>query len=422
MTEIQRPKPWPGRPPAPGPRPVTLLAAAVALAACGASEPSSPELRVTRDTLPDGAVRVSYAELPASDVTVLEPELTIGVLEGPEEYIFGDVRSVDALADGTILVLDYQGPEIRAYGPDGTFSHVVAERGEGPGELGSANGMVVRGDSIVWVHDHGHWKMIGLRPDGSGEVARTDLPLLSYGYTFDGQVDDEGRVWKFRRWPVDESRDRPQEGVNEGQVRAWAKYLAPGAEAADSIFVYQASSRSFVQHMGTGGFRVWGVPFDHTTLSAVDAVGHIWVGDPDAYRLVRLAPSGDTTLVMEAAVEPLPVTDADREAWRAPRVERMPDQARTLDDLLAMAPENRSVLAALYFDDRDRVWVEREVAAGDPAHFDVFSADGTWEGAFRLGFERTGGLPIRIRHGHLYAVVLDSLEVPRVVRAPVPGG
>lgn len=397
------------------------LTASLGLTACSDGTPAASGPEVTRDTLANGAARVRYAELPATGAAILEPDLTLGELEGPEEYLFGDVRSVDALADGTILVLDAQGPEIRAYRPDGTFSHVVAERGEGPGELGSANGIVVRGDSIVWVQDHGHWKMIGLRPDGSGEVARADMPLLSYGYTFDGQVDRQGRIWKFRRWPVEERGGRPEEGVNEGRVRAWAKYLAPGAEAADSVFIYQASSRSFVQHMGTGGFRVWGVPFDHTTLSAVDAGGHIWVGDPDAYRLVRMAPSGDTTLVLEAAVEPLPVTGADREGWKAPRLERMPDQARTLDDLLALAPETRSVIAALYFDDRDRVWVQREVAAGEPAHFDVFSADGSWEAAWHLGFEAADGLPIRIRHGNLYAVVRDSLEVPRVVRAPVPG-
>jgi len=398
------------------------LLAAGALTACGSSESGGPDLRVTRDTLPGGAVRVTYAELPSAGATVLDPDLTVGLLDGPEEYIFGDVRSIEALSDGTILVLDAQGPDIRAYRPDGTFSHRVAERGEGPGELGSANGIVVRGDSIVWVHDHGHWKMIGLRPDGSGEVARRDLPALSYGYAFDGQIDRQGRIWKFRRWSEEERQGRPEEGVNEGRVRAYAKYRAPGTRPADSLFIYEAWTRSLIQHMDRGGFRIWGIPFDHRTLSAVDAEGGIWIGDPDVYRIVRMEASGDTTLIVEAAVEPLPVTDADREAWKAPRLERSPDDARTLDEVLELAPDTRSVLSALYFDDRGRVWVERAVPADEASFFDVFARDGSWEGAYRLGFEPAAGLPLRIRHGHLYAVVRDSLDVPRVVRTAVPAG
>lgn len=399
---------------------LAILGAALVTAACGDGGPSSTGVQAVRDTLAGGAVRVRYGPLPPGGATVLETELAIGVLDGPEEYTLGDVRSVDALADGTILVLDSQGPVIRAYDPDGTFSHVVARSGEGPGEILRANGMVVRGDTAVWVHDHGQWKMVGLRPDGSGEVARVDLPVLSYGYTWSGQVDEAGRVWKFATHGRETAPGERPTGLQEAEFRAYGKFIAPGAASPDSLFLYRAESRTFIQAMGETRRRYWGIPFDHRPVAAVDPAGHTWIGDPVAYRLVRLDLSGDTMLVVEADVDPLPVTAEDRDLWRSERLERMPDDARTLDDLLELAPATRSVIAGLTFDDRGRVWVERTVPAGERPLYDVFTPDGSLEARYRLGFDKAEYLPLWIRGDRAYAVVTDSLDVPRVVRAPVP--
>jgi hypothetical protein len=51
----------------------------------------------------------------------LRERLTVGMLDGPEEFVFGRIDDVRALADGSFLVLDGMARQLRWYGPDGTY-------------------------------------------------------------------------------------------------------------------------------------------------------------------------------------------------------------------------------------------------------------------------------------------------------------
>ena len=62
----------------------------------------------------------------------LELEATIGVAEGPEEYILGRVVGLYAQAD-RIYVLNQQPLVVRAYDLDGRFVRGIGYRGSGPG-------------------------------------------------------------------------------------------------------------------------------------------------------------------------------------------------------------------------------------------------------------------------------------------------
>jgi len=75
-------------------------------------------------------------------VAIVE-RLAIGAAIGDASEEFGhlvDVRSAD---DGSIFVLDVQGPTIRWYGPEGALRGEIASTGEGPGELASATAIAV---------------------------------------------------------------------------------------------------------------------------------------------------------------------------------------------------------------------------------------------------------------------------------------
>ena len=111
---------------------LTLLAIA-ATWSCGAGSPASD---VVRETLPNGAVVVRHMSLPATDgaeVAVAEVDLKLGVMDGDPNFIFGNIRGIEAASDGTIYVLDYQAVEVRAYSPDGQYLGTIVRSGEGPG-------------------------------------------------------------------------------------------------------------------------------------------------------------------------------------------------------------------------------------------------------------------------------------------------
>jgi hypothetical protein len=76
-------------------------------------------------------------------ISAPEPELTLGVVEGPEEYQFAGIGAVRTLSDGRIVVANESPIALRYYSADGTFLSSVGREGEGPGEF--------RRLSDVWV-------------------------------------------------------------------------------------------------------------------------------------------------------------------------------------------------------------------------------------------------------------------------------
>ncbi len=75
----------------------------------------------------------------------LVEEVSIGALEGAEEYQFGTVSDIAVDASGGIYVFDGQAPALRYYDHTGAFVRQLGAEGEGPGEYKDASlGMAVR--------------------------------------------------------------------------------------------------------------------------------------------------------------------------------------------------------------------------------------------------------------------------------------
>jgi len=64
--------------------------------------------------------------------------------------------------------------------------------------------------------------------------------------------------------------------------------------------------------------------------------------------------------------------------------------------------------------------VERTVEEGATPLYDLFNRNGDHLGSVALSVTPDPNVPIRVRHGHIYAVVLDELDVPSIVRVRVP--
>ena len=96
-----------------------MLIPPLILVACSSGQPNQRGA-VSRDTLPNGTVVVRYGELPAGEVVLAAIDLRIGEVEGSDpNFIFGDVRGIEAGRDGTIYVLDYQASEVRPFDTEG---------------------------------------------------------------------------------------------------------------------------------------------------------------------------------------------------------------------------------------------------------------------------------------------------------------
>ena len=75
---------------------------------------------------------------PAAEVRLsAEPVFSIGVLDGPDEYLFAGINAGALLADGSVVVSDQQHFRVQRFSAEGEHLWSRGQPGEGPGECGS---------------------------------------------------------------------------------------------------------------------------------------------------------------------------------------------------------------------------------------------------------------------------------------------
>ena len=81
-----------------------------------------------------GVIFVHNLSGPPDTLELTAPEVRIGHAEGRLEYLFQEVRDVQPLADGTIVVADLGG-RVALFDGSGRWLKDLGARGRGPGEL-----------------------------------------------------------------------------------------------------------------------------------------------------------------------------------------------------------------------------------------------------------------------------------------------
>ena len=403
----------------------TLVAVAVLLASCVEESPGAAG--PTRETLPSGAVLVRYPDLPAIDsvgpgVTEVRVDLQFGSRDGSDPNLtFGDIRGIQAASDGTIYVLDAQAVEVRVFDPGGRYLRTIARRGEGPGEIMEANGILLSGDTLLWMHDVEHWAIIGVDPNGA-EMRRFAKPVFGFAYFWPGTFDRRGRYWSSTfqgRNTFVFAGEPPVEGVNTSTSQGHYKSYDPSSGAVDSVQLGERVTRWYVYGVD-GGWGVMSIPFEAHDIARVSPSGGFWHANSASYRIIRTSEDGDTLVVIEAGLAVRPVTAEDRSAYVERTVEDRPERLRDAERVAALMSDYKPILENLFVDDEGRLWVERATPADAPTFYDLFSDDGEHLGSVRLPFislrPRRG---LWVQHSHIYTWVADEMDVPYVVRAPL---
>ena len=390
-----------------------------ALASC---ETESPSPSPAREVLPNGAVVVRYSDLPAIgsvDRTVTEAQVDLGFgrLEGGDpNLVFGDIRGIQAASDGTIYVLDRQALEVRVFDSGGQYLRTIVRRGEGPGEIMDANGILLSRDTLLWIHDTRRWTIIGVDLSGE-EIRRFINPVRSYTPTWTGAFDNPGRYWNDIFHSDDGPTGPPPPGLSSSTGHHYYKSYDLSSGVIDSVYLGEVSLRSYAYSTPDHQlfFPLW---FEASDLFAVNPFGGFWRANTASYRIARVDEDGDTVVVVEAEMLAQPVTDEDRAAYVESFVEPPPDLRRHAAEVAALLPDVKPVLAGMFVDDEGVLWVQRVVPSDAPAFYDRFSAEGGYLGSVRLAFEPARGR-IWVQRGNVYSWIVDELGVPYVVRAPV---
>ncbi len=412
------------------------VAVAAALAACGTDAGSSgPGPEVVSETIGDTTVvRTLSGSVWGAEATLV-PEVSIGELDGPEEYLFGSIYSIAVGGEGRVYVLDGQAKEIRVFDSDGAYVETVARGGEGPGELNNASSVAVLQDGRIVAHEPGDMlvEVVGpgpgdraLWPYTPGAIIVPVKPL---------SIDRNGRILVPAAGTTPDG-DFVQYVFVMGSDGVVVDSIVPPGDGFEPPFVevrlpFPVAGRSTATRF---------VPFTARHYWTIHPNGHFVTGISTDYR-IDLG-RDDDVLRIERAYEPVPASEPERgyhrEQVAAGLRRTQPDWSWNGPPI----PETKPPFRGLVTGRDGRLWVQlwaeaRPVVNEDhdpdnprsepvtwesPVRYDAFEPDGTYLGVLVApdGFVTR---PEPIFDGEqVWAVTRDELGVERVVRSRIEVG
>lgn len=123
---------------------------------------------------------------------ILEEDLTIGVKEGEEEYMFLEATRLDVDDEENIYILDRKASKVRVYDKNGQFLRTIGKKGQGPGEFQGPRDIYITPQKEILVNDGSTRRLLFFALDGKflREASAGKMWLF-----LDPKVDSKGNIY-----------------------------------------------------------------------------------------------------------------------------------------------------------------------------------------------------------------------------------
>jgi hypothetical protein len=361
--------------------------------------------------------------------------MSIGVADGAEEYMIGEIADIALGRDGSIYAFDRQVPVIRHYDAGGRFLRNIGRNGAGPGEYRSASGLATMRDGRLLLWDTWNWRINVYSESGEVLTQWTTPSGMSDGvstFTRAMLVDTAGLVitrkiiFKF--------------GDVMNSTTAWLRFR-PDGTPVDTIHAPVGPEVMGRLYARSGRAQMYGdVPFAPKRVITMSPLGYLIAGYADRYAFEIHEP-GRAVVSVRRDVKPEPVSRTERADARRRSEERMrrqdPNWSWNGPDIPAVKPYYSDIHVGL----DSRIWIsiipEVSPRVGSsssgagmgnpgrrppppsysepprPALYDVFEPDGTYLGQVQVPAKVSS---VVRRGDHVWAVAFDAEDVPRIKR------
>jgi len=336
-------------------------------------------------------------------------DLEIGEADGEEAFLFGQIAGVAADDEGRIVVVDWQANTVRAFDQDGAFLYTVATLGEGPGDVNRPCCPAIGPEGHLWVRDdqNRRYQQFRLADDGATPGRSVTMEHTMFGLRAATTFDADGHVIDVGTAPPD--------GTSHF-VRTRFHRTADG-ETVHEVALPQAPIErlGIVEVEQNGGTARYSLPGGAQEHDAHAPNGDFAYMVSDRYEVVRFNAAGDTLHVIARTPERLARTEDEQSELRQTlrqMAERFDIPLRQMEQKV---PDTKLPLRSIFFDQHNRLWVQRTTAEGAPSEADVYAHDGTLNQVVQWQAD------IQLSQGHItedtaYGVRTGADTFPQVVR------
>lgn len=412
--------------------PLLLLVLILVLGGCADAAETHIGSVVEHDTIGDTIIVRTVSGSSWQAEGRLEPEVQIGVFDGEEHFMFGDLVSLAVAPDGSIYVVDRQAMALRKFGVDGSYLGTFGREGAGPGEYsGPDGGLGVLPDGRVVIRDPANARMQVFAADGE---PFTTWPVRS-GFNTSNPIVVDTAGYVYSQVLMD-----PEAGITEWKMGL----VALDPETGEAVDTIPAPEWDFETPRLTasreGSTSITSLPFSPSSSWVMSPLGYMIGGLSTRYAIDLYRDDG-TVLQIQRASNAIPVQAGEKANRREQTIWNMRQTEPGWSWSGPAIPDSKPPFRRVFAGQDGRIWVllnqEAEAIADEdvvestepnarpatrwtePVVFDVFEPDGTYLGAVRApdGFSI---YPAPVFDGdQVWGVVRDEFDVQYITRLRV---
>jgi len=362
-------------------------------------EPKKPEILKAKDVILNPKYPIPKDGLKKK--IVFKEELSIGVIEGDENYMFGGTVIFNTDEEGNFYVTDSDKKRIQKYNTEGKYLLTIGRKGQGPGEF--RNLLVARfdKDGHIYVTDIANRRISFF--DTNGKYLRQipipdvflNLYMNSRGYFISScskRSDDEsGLGWRIVYALFDDQFSI----VSEFHTRMFNPKPPEGRDLT--------SMAKFTANMLND------IAFQPQPAYIVADNDCIYFGCSEDYTIHIYSPDGIPIKTIKREYNPIKVGEKDKEYFVANRVEslvrdRGEDYKKEVIKFIEY-PKYKPAYHSFALMENGWLAVVVEFIEGEYTLFDLFNEAGTYIGNFKANIPPDG---LFFKNGKAYAVATEN--------------
>ena len=249
----------------------------------------SPEWKGTIEES-DGVVIIKNPKKPiyGEEVFSIEEDLSIGVAEGPEEYMFSKIDSIAVDEQERIYVLDSREKHIKVFDSTGVYVTTVGRKGQGPGELAGPRNLCITNQNQIMVPDATNLRItfFSLEGEYSNDIGTPPRRLL------EAKVDSRGNIIGVEI-VIDEENPRHELRMFDSDLNVLQSFCSSPLPDMNNLN-----------------------PFMPMLTWDIYNYDRIICGWPDSYEIEIYDTAGNLTRKIIREYDPLEITEEDKEKFK----------------------------------------------------------------------------------------------------------
>jgi len=354
----------------------------------------------------DDVVIISNPKTPELKMRIVfEEELTIGVVEGDENYMFGNVVFFNADEEGNIYVTDWDRKEIKKFDPDGKHLLTIGRPGQGPGEFQNITVPRFDKDRNIYATDIVSRKILFFNKEGKYlrqimiPTVFENLHINSKGYFFARRtilIEQEGEPDKF--FTVF--------GLFDNQFNVIAEIYKASRESKPLSRRDEKSVAKRLADLASGDAYK---PQRTYFLSEED---FIYYGYPEKYEICIYSPEGKLIKIIQREYEPIEVSKKHKDDFIKSLDEGifrfLPPRAEAIKkDVFQLIKFPKYIPAYQSFKLMENGWLAVIVDSvkNEYSIFDIFDQEGKYIAQFK------SSIPVEnlfFKNGKAYALAIED--------------